>query len=486
MQAEVKSMRNILEKVNPIVFIILFASTFSYILFKVINVPITHDEVLTILTFTKLDVWEIMWSPETFPSNHVLNTLLTKISIFFFGKEQWAVRLPNLASFILYSIAVYRILNGVLTKQSIFFIPAALLFVSSPYVLDFFGLCRGYGISLALCTFSMSYLLSAFRTMNRKHIWVSLITAILASYASFTLLVFWAAITIMVLYFFIVEFKQKKRPILPMLLLVLINAGYLALIIYPIYHMQTVYQWEDWKSMGFIETTMKSLIVNSKYGSKVFLTVEFFIGFVFLILLINALFILLRSKKREQRREIVVSPITIATLTILLTAGINVLQTIFLDTPSLNGRAALFFFPLFMIVLVVSVRIYVHRIERKFKYGISIVLTVFLLHHVIHTAQPKSVREWSYDAHTLKVLQYIDEHRYGREITLNTHWMFNPSFLFYAPDYNWVTLGVYSKEIETTGADYYYLSKEDYPSVAKDFIPVLKMEDQYWLLKRRD
>src|SRR5690606_12231583 len=105
---------------------------------------------------------------------------------------------------------------------------------------------------------------------------------------------------------------------------------------------------------------------------------------------------------------------------------------------------------------------------------------------VIHTAQPKSVREWSYDAHTLKVIQYIDEHRFGREINLNTHWMFNPSFLFYAPDYNWGTLGVYSKEIETTGADYYYLFKEDYPSVAKDFIPVLKLEDQYWLLKRRD
>ena len=480
-------MRTILEKVNPIVFIILFASTFFYILYKVINVPITHDEALTILLFSNLGIGEIMWSPETFPSNHVLNSLLTKMSIFFFGQEQWAVRLPNLGSFILYSIGVYRILTGVLTKNSLFFIPAALLFISSPYVLDFFGLCRGYGISLALCTFSMSYLLSAFRTMNRKHIWISLITAVLASYASFTLLVFWAAISILVVYFFFVEYKQKKTRVMrPVMLLVLINIGYLALIIYPIHHMQTVYQWADWKSMGFIETTMKSLIMNSKYGSKVFLTAEFFIGFVFFILLLNSIYIVLKLISKEQRRAMLTAPIIIATLAILLTAGINLVQTVFLDTPSLNDRAALFFFPLFMIALVASIQVFAHRVGDKTKLGISIVLTAFLLHHVIHTAQPKSVREWTYDAHTLKVIQYLDDHRNGNQVSLNTHWIFNPSFLYYVPEYSWLNLGAYNKDIKTTNTNYYYLPKEDYPLVEAEFVPVLKFEDQYWLLKRRE
>jgi hypothetical protein len=344
-----------LEKINPSVFLLSYALVFAYILFKVFNVPITHDEVATTVHYSNYSYWEIMMYPDPWPNNHILNTVFAKFFISIFGAEQWVVRLPNVLSFFLFALGAYRIVKNVLSTQSKFFIPAALLLVASPYMLDFFSLCRGYGMSTGLCTLSVAYLITGFKHNARKDIWWSLVLAILASYANFTLLVFWAAITALVWFYFLVRNREEKVSLWKSTLMIIaFSAGYLALIYPPIAKMRSTNQFEYWTSNGFFQETIYPLVQNSKYDSRIFFTTDLLSWFAVGLLLVNLVFVAWKWKKAQFKLKALTSPIAIATLVLGFTAGINIIQCWVLNTPNLNGRTALFFYPLFVIMLIAS------------------------------------------------------------------------------------------------------------------------------------
>ncbi|MFT6243675.1 MAG: hypothetical protein ACJA0U_002283 [Salibacteraceae bacterium] len=481
-------MRSALTKINPSGFVAIFALVFAYILFKVFNVPITHDEVATTLFYSKTSIWDIIMYENPLPNNHILNTLLTKLCLFVFGAEDWVVRIPNLLSFLLYAFGAYRIVKAILPKDSLFYIPAALLFLASHYLLDFFGLCRGYGMSVAFCTLSVSYVMTGFSNFNRKNIWYGLLFAIFASYANFTLLVFWAAITLLTWIYFYFDFKKNNSGLFkPTLLLFLSSATYLTLIAIPLYRMQSTEQFEFWTSSGFFNETILPLVMHSKYDSRIFITSDFIAWFAVVLFVLNSIYILLELKKLDSKIDVLSKPITIATLIILLTAGINILQVWILDTPNLNGRTALFFYPLFIIALISSYDFFKNRKFVGFRIGFSILMIALLIHHIVHTAKPYSVREWSYDANTLKVTEWIYNHSDRGGASLATNWIFNPSFQFYvyADECSWLDLKPSNREINPNiGVDYYYIMAEDYPLLKEKYRPVLKFKNKCWLLGR--
>ena len=74
-----------INKLNRPVFILIYALSFLVIIYKVFNVPVTHDEVSTAVFFGDYSIWEIMMYPDASPNNHILNTLLTKYAILAFG-----------------------------------------------------------------------------------------------------------------------------------------------------------------------------------------------------------------------------------------------------------------------------------------------------------------------------------------------------------------------------------------------------------------
>ena len=238
---------------NNIGFVLIYVATFILITYKVFNVPITHDEVATVVHYSNFTYWEIMMYPDASPNNHILNTLFTKTFMYVFGNDQWVVRLPNLLSFILYALGSYRLISMFFGQKSLFFLAASLMFVANPYLMDFFGLSRGYGMASSFCLFSLSYLVSGFRHVNTKHIWIAVIAAILACYASFTLLFYFAAtICLSILYFFIYE---KSLFLNKFLKIVIFSIGFLLLIGVPLYKMQSTNQFVFWESNGFCEDT---------------------------------------------------------------------------------------------------------------------------------------------------------------------------------------------------------------------------------------
>jgi hypothetical protein len=484
-------MKASVEKFNRYAFVLLYILIFFLILFKVFHIPITHDEAASTVTYSKFSVWEIMMYPDAWPNNHILNTLFTKGFLLLLGKEQWVVRLPNLLSFVLYAIGVFRIIRAILKKDSFFFIPAALLFVASPYLLDFFGLCRGYGMSSALSILSVSYLITGYLKSNNRHVWAAFFLSILACYANFTLLVFWGAITILTWFYFFKRSGDKKSSFLkPTLIIFMSSLLYAALIAIPIYKMQSTNQFQYWTSSGFVKDTILPLIMHTLYDSGFFKfnSVVVFATLVIAVLAVNCIFLVLRFKHSKYQINTLSQPLFVATSIIFLTAGISIIQCWVLNTPNLNGRTALFFYPLFITASIASTDIFSKFKARLFKLVFSAAIALICILHLTTTVNLTSVREWSYDANTLKVIGYLDKARNNQNTSLETNWLFNPSFYFYkyTGKTPWLDLKYYNKSIiPGTSAEYYYVLAEDYSTLESNFEPVLKFDNGCWLLKKK-
>lgn len=480
-----------MKKINYYSFIILFELIFLLILYKVIFVPITHDETNTIWYYSNFNIWKIMMFPDNIPNNHILNTLFAKGFLLLYGKEQWAARLPNLLSFLLYALAIFRINKAVLKSDSIFFIPAAILFIANPYLLDFFGLCRGYGMSCALCTLSVSYLISGYTTLNKRHIWAALILSILASYANFTLLVFWGATVLMTWFYFFAQYKAKQRLLLkPTILIFIICILYAALIAVPLFKMHSTDEFKYWTSTGFYNETILPLIIHTLYGSHRYLFKHFnLVAFIVIgILIINFAYIIYRFITSQFQINSLFRPVFAATSIILLTAGINILQCWLLNTPNLNGRTALFFYPLFITAFITTIGLFSKIKAGLLKKGFAIGIAFICLFQLSDTMSLKSVKEWWFDANTFKVIDFLKNTNNSQYTSLKTNWLFHPSFYFYkyAGKIPWLDLKDYDKSIElNTDAEYYYVLAEDYNTLESKFDPIIKFDNNCWLLKKK-
>jgi hypothetical protein len=93
-------------------------------------------------------------------ANHVLQSVLMKISAWAFGTGEFAMRIPTLIGAALYLTAVYRLTN-LLFRPWMQLVAGAVL-VLHPLVLDFFVAARGYGLALGLFTCSLYYVVAYF------------------------------------------------------------------------------------------------------------------------------------------------------------------------------------------------------------------------------------------------------------------------------------------------------------------------------------
>jgi len=471
-------------------FITLFGILFLIVLYKVINLPVTTDELPTAFFYSKFSFWEIMMFPDNIPNNHILNTLLSKISIMIFGREQWSIRLPSLFSFVLFGFGVFRLLKLVIKPNSLFFLPAAILFVN-PYWLDFFGLCRGYAISTTMVTITVGFLIEGYILKNPKYIWFALFASILASYANFSALVFWVAASIVVWFYFLIESqKDWKKIIKPTIIILLISAAYLALIITPIRKMQSTDEFQYWSSRGFYDETIKSLLIDWWYDSKILSKVglDFWAGSLILIVLFNIIYFLRKLVRNMFPVESFSHPIFVTTAILLLPAFVSIVQTLVLKTPNLNGRTAVFFYPLVSAVFATMIGLMPELKRQWILKSLAVFVGLILVINLTSRVSLTHVREFYYDENTLDVINYIKEKNSGKPITLKTSWFFHPSFYFYANngDASWLDLQAYDKNMDlATNADYYYVFAEDYEVLKPKFEVVYKFSPDRWLLKQK-
>lgn len=124
---------------------------------------LTHDEALTWLFYLAGSPGNIFAIGE--PNNHLLATLLMRLSTTLLGNSELAIRLTSLVAGALYFYVIYALALSVFGEGLLFFLTVALLSLN-PLMLDFLVAARGYGPAVAFYFLAL-YVLLRYRTSRR-------------------------------------------------------------------------------------------------------------------------------------------------------------------------------------------------------------------------------------------------------------------------------------------------------------------------------
>lgn len=134
--------------------ILVAAAAAAYLVARAAYVPLTYDEASSYHRYIANERAALFDFASA--TNHLLNSVLTRLSHAAFGAAPWALRLPNVLAgcgFLACAVAfAMRMRNAVIGAAG------AVLLATNPYLLDYFSLSRGYGLAIALITGSTYFL----------------------------------------------------------------------------------------------------------------------------------------------------------------------------------------------------------------------------------------------------------------------------------------------------------------------------------------
>ena len=107
--------------------------------------PVAHDEALTYEWFLDQGVYHVLNYNTT---NHVLQTLMAKPVVKFFGATEFNLRIPSVIGAGIYLLAAYFLCRR-LFGDGVAFLLAVGLLTLNPEVMDFMVAARGFGLGLA-------------------------------------------------------------------------------------------------------------------------------------------------------------------------------------------------------------------------------------------------------------------------------------------------------------------------------------------------
>src|SRR5680860_1024904 len=166
----------------------------AYVVIRAYVVGVTYDEAWTINGFVPQEFEEIFNNIYPDANNHIFNTLLIKLLFLFDNDSLFLARLPNILAFGLYVFYAYKLSYKYLSQ--FIGIGCFLLLLLNPFVLDFFGLARGYGLALGFEMAALYFTIQYFNAAKMKYSLFALVSAALAVLCNFTFLNFYLVLLV--------------------------------------------------------------------------------------------------------------------------------------------------------------------------------------------------------------------------------------------------------------------------------------------------
>jgi hypothetical protein len=197
-----------------LIFFGIFLLLWIYVIIRVNTVFYIYDEIHT--KWIYMVEWNYLpYSGYIDANNHFLNSFLGGLFIRLFNSDaMWIVRFPSMLAFPIYFWAIYGFRHHF--QHKINFYAFASLFLFSAFLLDYFGLARGYGLSIAFLILAFQQMMSYFTGKKRLNVLGIVISWLGAVFANLTLLPFAMAAMVFILIFQVN--KKKYAHILPILI----------------------------------------------------------------------------------------------------------------------------------------------------------------------------------------------------------------------------------------------------------------------------
>ncbi|MCH2229307.1 MAG: hypothetical protein MK105_03090 [Crocinitomicaceae bacterium] len=171
------------DKIYKGVSILLFSFVFIYLLLRIIFNETLHDEVATYIFFFYHGNYigeEIVWDA----NNHLLNSFIGNILYQFVGDNIPVLRLPNLLAFVAYFFGTIQLTK--FFKTSLLKSTSLIALNSIPFIMEYFGNARGYGLSLGFFVWGLVHLHRYFNARKLKSLCYTYLFLLLAVSANLT------------------------------------------------------------------------------------------------------------------------------------------------------------------------------------------------------------------------------------------------------------------------------------------------------------
>lgn len=175
--------------------LIVGAVVLAYVVSRAVLVSFTWDESWTFIHYVLPgDLYPLQHDLMS-GNHHLLNVWGMWACAELFGQSEWALRIPNLTALVVYVLAAGRIAlrSGHMARSVVGFV----LLVAHPYLLEFFGLARGYGLAIGFMLMSVWHLVRwSEHPEQRRHGALMFLCAGLSVLSHYTMLNFFMAVAV--------------------------------------------------------------------------------------------------------------------------------------------------------------------------------------------------------------------------------------------------------------------------------------------------
>jgi hypothetical protein len=456
---------------------------------RVINVPITHDEAWTYNEFISASYRNILICNPITANNHILNSLLAKFFTGIFQSNSLLIiRLPNLLALCAYITSGYLLLRR-LCKNEWWVLAGLLLLNLNPFLFDFWGLCRGYGLAIGLMMTAIYFFLRYDMDAKPRDLFISLLFAGLATLSNFSILNFYLALVgVIALQALVASAPQRKSKIIwASSAIIFCSLLLYIMIVQPIIELRQTGELYFGGAEGFVPDTIKSVVAESLYTNKAQAAVTLIAIMAIVSVLLATVIASIQAFKSR------VTAITLRHLYIMLLLLIPVLSTILqfrlLGTLLLIERTALFFYPLFILVIIIA--LFSIRQVKLLPTALLLLLVVAFCYNFARHINISYSRTWEYDRYDKLVVDRMATHT-SHPVKVKPYWMFINSFKYYqATTYSRQMAYVENRFEDSVYApqqyDYYYIHRDELEKLPLGYILDTSFFDgKYLLFKKQD
>lgn len=433
-------------------YFILGIIAFLYVFTRAVTIGITYDEVWTINGFVSQKLIDIINYTPCDANNHIINTILIKLFFAFGNKSLFIARLPNVLAFVMYLFYGYKITHNYLSP--FVGLGCFLLLLLNPFLLDFFSIARGYGLSLGFLMASVYYAFHYVNDGKTANVWKAAGMGAIAVLCNFSLLNYWVSLVFVmniIALFSSSKYNFKKTFFYSVIATIILTA-----ISYePIRKLNVYGNLYYGGNTSFYSDTLTSLAKYSFYSPESNSFTEYSLN-IFLLILISSIITSFFVRDNLYSLKNVILSITVICILSVVT------QHYLFGTLYLIDRTALFFYPLFILILCFSFNNFSNPIKNSLIAFVIIAFTINFCHH----ANFYKTATWYFDAHTSKILTAINEKgkKQNRKVKIDFSWPFQSSVGYYLEQHHYPYIEVIKnkddREDLNPNTDYYiYLTK---------------------------
>ncbi|HYG63911.1 MAG TPA: hypothetical protein VEL74_15140, partial [Thermoanaerobaculia bacterium] len=411
------------------VLLVLGGIALAYTLARAALLSFTHDESVTYLHFVDAPLLETLRYNGFSPSNnHLLNSLLMRMSATLFGPGELALRLPSWLGHVLYVAAAVLLVRRM--RHPLAAVCTFVLLLANPFLLDFFSLARGYGLAMGLMLAGVYVLVTTLEEAAPRPVRAVAAFALLAgaALAHFGFLnVYLAAAAVLL------GFALQRRAMRTAGAVAVLSGLFVAGVLPTLLKLKNGGELYHGGEVGFVADTVRSLVESALYGEHplhrpgrpMALAVAALVLFL-------ASALVVWTRRRRPAAGAVDDGAVVSAIAVVTAVGI-LLQHHLFGTRFVIDRSALFFLPLFFLTLGAAVDREIEaggRMGRTLFAGAYGVLSLLLLVHTAGRANLTHTDAWRYDADTERMIEALAARAPSKERprkTLGVFWAYEPA-----------------------------------------------------------